>query len=53
MVEGLKGSLFDGLILYCFHYVAVMEMGAQLCLALVYQLGSSWENAISVSMNER
>lgn len=53
MVESLKESQFDGHIHYHFHYVAVMEMGAQLCLACGYQLRSSRENAISASMNER
>lgn len=52
-MEGLKESQFDGHILYCFHYVAVVEMGAQLSLVLVYQLRSSWENAISASLNEK
>lgn len=36
MVEGLKERQLDGHILYCFHYVTVMEIGAQLCLVLVY-----------------
>lgn len=53
MVEGLKGSEFDGHILYCFHYVAVMEMGAQLRLVPVHQPRSSWANAVRAATNER
>lgn len=40
-----------GHTLYCFHSVAILEIEAQLCFVLAYQLRSSWENAISASKN--